>query len=167
MTFQCFDILMNVLKDEFSIINPQTTSIYEALLEDFKTSDKSRIGDMLLYYIFDMEFGKKTNIIKYNGIKYKINNNKDMYDLLLKATEKEKENMKYNNQHNNNEFHNNENNIHRYIDIDILMNKIKDFKDSDPSELNSYYDCGYSDCLTAIEDLISDMPVIEIRNEKN
>lgn len=47
----------------------------------------------------------------------------------------------------------------RYIDVDLLNKKLDSF---DTETTRTEYNCGYSDCLTAVQDTISDIPMVDI-----
>lgn len=47
----------------------------------------------------------------------------------------------------------------RYIDVDLLNKKLDSF---DTEATCTEYNCGYSDCLTAVQDTISDIPTVDI-----
>ncbi len=52
----------------------------------------------------------------------------------------------------------------KYIDVALLKEKLNSFIDMSPTYTD--YNCGYDDCLTAVQDIISDMPaadVVEVR----
>lgn len=56
----------------------------------------------------------------------------------------------------------------RYIDADLLKEKLGAFID-DADQNYTAYKCGYDDCLTAVQDTISDIPaadVAEVRHGK-
>ena len=47
----------------------------------------------------------------------------------------------------------------RYIDVDLLNKKLDSF---DTEATRTEYNCGYGDCLTAVQDTISDIPVADV-----
>ena len=49
----------------------------------------------------------------------------------------------------------------RYIDADLLKEKLGAFID-DADQNYTAYKCGYDDCLTAVQDTISDIPAADV-----
>ena len=50
----------------------------------------------------------------------------------------------------------------KYINADLLKENLDSFFDMTPS-YTADYDCGYDDCLTAVQDTISDMPAADVK----
>lgn len=48
----------------------------------------------------------------------------------------------------------------KYIDVDLLKENLDSFIDM--SSTYTDYNCGYDDCLTAVQDTISDMPAADV-----
>lgn len=53
----------------------------------------------------------------------------------------------------------------KYIDVDLLKEKLDSFIDM--SSTYTDYNCGYDDCLTAVQDTISDMPAADVEEVKH
>ena len=53
----------------------------------------------------------------------------------------------------------------RYIDVDKLKEKLDSFVSM--SETYTDYNCGYDDCLTAVQDTLSDIPAIAVAESKH
>lgn len=53
----------------------------------------------------------------------------------------------------------------RYIDKDLLFKKINSFISTD--EKYTDYNCGYDDCICAVQDTIEDMPEVDIIEAKH
>ena len=48
----------------------------------------------------------------------------------------------------------------KYIDADLLKEKLNNFIDM--NQIYTDYNCGYDDCLTAVQDTISDIPAADV-----
>lgn len=48
----------------------------------------------------------------------------------------------------------------KYIDADLLKEKLNNFIDMNQTYTD--YNCGYDDCLTAVQDTISDIPAADV-----
>lgn len=49
-----------------------------------------------------------------------------------------------------------------YIDVNLLKEKLNNFIDMNQTYTD--YNCGYDDCLTAVQDTISDIPIAEVKS---
>ena len=49
----------------------------------------------------------------------------------------------------------------KYIDVDLLKEKLNSFVDMSPTYTD--YNCGYDDCMTAVQDTISDIPAADVK----
>lgn len=49
----------------------------------------------------------------------------------------------------------------KYIDADLLKEKLNNFIDMNQTYTD--YNCGYDDCLTAVQDTISDIPAADVK----
>lgn len=54
----------------------------------------------------------------------------------------------------------------KYIDVDLLKEILNGFLNTTPSDTLDY-DCGYDDCVTAVQDTISDMPAADVEEVKH
>lgn len=53
----------------------------------------------------------------------------------------------------------------RYIDADKLKEKLDSFVSM--NETYTDYNCGYDDCLTAVQDTLSDIPTVDVVERKH
>lgn len=53
----------------------------------------------------------------------------------------------------------------RYIDADKLKEKLDSFVSM--NETYTDYNCGYDDCLTAVQDILSDIPAVAVAESKH
>lgn len=102
MSYECFEGLMNILKNfwenmckfeevlgiqfEETWMTNHFDDLCEVITTEFEGSDvediDEKIGPIVLYYMFDMEWGEKTNKMIYKNIEYTINNLEDLYTIL-------------------------------------------------------------------------------------
>lgn len=102
MSYECFETLMNTLRKYWEhaykleeTLGLQFTenwmvehfdNIVEAITNEFEGTEvediDEDIGPIVLYWAFDMNWGKEKTIIPHKGINYEVKHLKDLYDML-------------------------------------------------------------------------------------
>ena len=102
MTYECFEGLMNILKNfwenmckfeeslgiqfEETWMTNHFDDLCEVITIEFEGPDvediDEKIGPIVLYYMFDMEWGEKTTILPHKGINYEVKHLGDLYTVL-------------------------------------------------------------------------------------
>lgn len=103
MSYECFEQLMNILKNfwenmckfeealgiqfEETWMTDHFARLCEVITNEFEGPEVEdldpKIGPIVLYYMFDMEWGEKTTILPYKGINYEVKHLEDLYNLLI------------------------------------------------------------------------------------
>lgn len=103
MSYECFEGLMNILKNfwenmckfeeslgiqfEETWMTDHFARLCEVITTEFEGSEvediDDKIGPIILYYMFDMEWGEKTTILPYKGTNYDVKHLEDLYNLLV------------------------------------------------------------------------------------
>lgn len=102
MSYECFEQLMNILKNfwenmckveealgiqfEENWMTNHFDDLCEAITTEFEGPEAEdldpKIGPIILYYMFDMEWGNKTTILPHKEINYEVKHLKDLYRTL-------------------------------------------------------------------------------------
>ena len=102
MSYECFEQLMDTLKKywehmcelerslgvqfEENWMTDHFDTICEAITTEFEGPNPEdidpKIGPIIMYYIFDMDFGEEKTIMPYKGTNYEIKHLKDLYRTL-------------------------------------------------------------------------------------
>lgn len=102
MSYECFEGLMHILKNfwknmckfeeslgiqfEETWMTNHFNDLCEVITIEFEGPEvddiDEKIGPIILYYMFDMEWGEKTNILPHKGVNYEVNNLEDLYTIL-------------------------------------------------------------------------------------
>lgn len=102
MSYECFESLMDTLKNFWEnmckfeeVLGVQfeetwMTNHFDDLCEIITTEFEGpevediddKIGPIILYYMFDMEWGNKTTILPYKGTNYEVKHLEDLYRTL-------------------------------------------------------------------------------------
>ena len=99
MSYECFETLMTTLEKywkhmceleqtlgiqlEENWMTDHFDKIVEAITEEFEGPDiDESIGPVVLYWMFDMNWGEEKTILPYKGINYEVKHLKDLYMVL-------------------------------------------------------------------------------------
>lgn len=99
MSYECFEGLMNILKKfwinmckfevslgiqfEDTWMTHHFEDLCEVITTEFEGSEiediDDKIGPIVMYWMFDMEWGEKTNILPHKGVNYEVKHLEDLY----------------------------------------------------------------------------------------
>ena len=102
MSYECFEGLMNILKTfwenmckfeevlgvrfEETWMTNHFDDLCEVIINEFEGPDVEdvdpKIGPIVMYWMFDMEWGNKTTILPHKGTNYEVKHLKDLYKTL-------------------------------------------------------------------------------------
>ena len=102
MSYECFEALMDTLKNfwenmceleknlgvqfEENWMTNHFDSICEAITNEFEGPEvedvDEEIGPIIMYWMFDMNWGEKTTILPHKGVNYEIKHLADLYTVL-------------------------------------------------------------------------------------
>ena len=102
MSYECFEALMDTLKNfwenmcelektlgvqfEENWMTNHFDSICEAITNEFEGPEvediDEKIGPIIMYWMFDMNWGEAKNIIPHKGINYEVKHLEDLYTVL-------------------------------------------------------------------------------------
>lgn len=103
MSFECFEMLMNAarsfwnkmieLENFFNVqfddnwMTDHFDDIMDSITTEFEGPDcddiDDNIGPVVMYWMFDMDWGEKKTIIPRKGIDYEVKDLKDLYNMLI------------------------------------------------------------------------------------
>ena len=102
MSYECFETLMTTLKKywehiceleetlgvqfEENWMTEHFDNICDAIIDEFEGPDcddiDEKIGPVVMYWMFDMNWGEKKNILPHKGINYEVKHLEDLYNVL-------------------------------------------------------------------------------------
>ena len=102
MSYECFEGLMNILKNfwenmckfeevlgvqfEETWMTNHFDDLCEVITTEFEGPEvedvDEKIGPIIMYWMFDMNWGEKTTILPHKGINYEVKHLEDLYTVL-------------------------------------------------------------------------------------
>ena len=102
MSYECFEGIMNILKNfwenmckfeevlgiqfEETWMTDHFDDIVDAITTEFEGPDcddiDEKIGPVVMYWMFDMDWGKEKTILPHKGINYEVKHLEDLYMVL-------------------------------------------------------------------------------------
>lgn len=103
MSYECFEALMDTLKNfwenmceleknlgvqfEENWMTNHFDSICEAITNEFEGPEvediDEKIGPIIMYWMFDMNWGEEKTILPHKGIEYEVKDLEELYNLLI------------------------------------------------------------------------------------